>query len=605
MKPALRLKHLRKEVQVALDKRLSHLETQNLPWYLLRRLVMDHTENLDTTLRDLLLNICDKKDVAGYFDLQSLNTPTAYSGCAHSVYQSAAAVLSFLKKYPFGKVANLDPLSAAERSFDRAERLCRITNRRLRWFRHRGFRLQKHRPGLHGIFHAARLKISSWLGPVDLNKIYDQSQHGPGGALGVEGLSTTAYYKYAAPLYTVTPRAKPYAVAAILADQQWRRYVVNPEAILGDPVPSTDEAFLKAFDRLKVTTYNKVTFVPKTALTHRAIAIEPLMNIYLQLGAGAYIRDTLRRVGINLRDQTRNQNLALIGSTDRRSFYSRPATLDLSMASDTLSVELARELLPEDWFNLLSDLRSEEGVYKGKTYRWAKFCSMGNGFAFPLESLIFYALVSAVIDETGSDKSVTSVYGDDIIVPGNATLRVIEVLNYAGFKVNTEKSFAFGPFRESCGKDFWEGRDVRPFFLKKKIKRPNDLLLCRNTHFLSGDAPSVVDFIDRRLPKCIADNLLGPVTQDLVGHLFFPWDAAQKSRLVSWNKSLQSWSYVSVKQVARYYSGHSGPILLQIMNGIRFSGFLQTPEDDSYGRNRTALNTPFLGGLRDRYLLAQ
>lgn len=614
MKPKLRLKHLRKQIVNALDTEVSPEESHNLPWYILQRVIRAHESDLESNLLVAIRACCDAKDIAGYFKLQTMNSPTEYSGESPRQYRAAAFVLSFLKKYPFGKVAGLDPLRKAEDNFVRAERLCRIANRRLKWYRYRGFRLDKHRQGLHGIFHSARLKIASWLGPLDLDKIYDHTKHGPGGALGVLGRKTTAYYKYAAPLYTVTPRALPYAVAAILADPLWRRYVCSPSCCsvttIGDPVPSPSEAYEKVLSRLKVTPYNKVTFVPKTAQTHRAIAIEPMMNVYLQLGAGACIRDALRRAGITLTDQRPNQKLAQAGSCDDGSFWARPATLDMSMASDTLSYELAKDLLPEEWFNFLADLRSEEGSYDGTDFRWAKFCSMGNGFAFPLESLIFWGLVSAVIDETSSLRDSASVYGDDIIVPGNATLRVIEVLNYAGFKVNTEKSFAFGPFRESCGKDFWRGADVRPFFLKKKIKTPRDLFLCRNHLYTGGESDEAVRFIDGRFPRILSDNLLGPVTSDLRGHIFTPFDAAQKSPLVRWVKDEQRWSYESVKDIATKFRGDPSALHLQMMESVRAEGILHFPSADGSGRVAIPADS-FLQdnfpefGLRARYLMAQ
>lgn len=608
-----RLKTLCKEVLSSLDGTLSTEESQNLPWYILRKLVSDRAETLGT-LGEKLLEICESKDITGYFELQCFNDPTVY-GSDHQKYLDVTTVLSFLKKYPFGKVANLDPLLAAKRRFHEAERLCRATNKRLKWFRNRGYRLEKTRPGMHAIIHRARLTISSLLGSVDLNKIYDQSRHGPGGAIAVSGLQTTAYYKYAAPLYTVTSRALPYAVAAVLADQQWRRYVCQPESILGDPVPTTDEAFEKVWSRLRVTSYNKVTFVPKTAQTHRAIAVEPLMNIYLQLGVGSYFRDCLRRFGVDLSSQSRNQLLACLGSTDILPFLARPATLDLSMASDTLSIELVKELLPEDWFNLLSDLRADYGMLEGERLRWAKFSSMGNGFTFELESLIFYSLVESVMDSLNEEKGQVSIYGDDIIVPGTAMLRVVEVLNYAGFRVNTEKTFAFGPFRESCGRDWFSGVDVRPFFLKREMKKRRDLLLTLNTFYIknvAGEFQGAYTFLLGRLPGIIKNNLLGPVTSDLNGHVFAPIDVAVKSQLVDWDKNVQSWSYVSIKDVAKTFRGSLGPIHLQMMDRTRHSQPLQDVNVYSFGRGALKSNllsgwsnSPFGWSVRFVYLLAK
>lgn len=592
MKPTLRLNRLRKELVLLLGTKVSPEESSGLPWAILRKLVEDHKENLGTTY-GVLQDILTSRDVSRYFDLQSLNDPTAY-GSSAAAYRSAAAVLSFLKKYPFGEVAGLDPLGKAIRRSDEAEMLCRQTNRRLRWFRHRGFRLEKKRPGLHAILHRARLLISSWLGSVDLNTIYNHTRHGPGGALGVSGSRTTGYYKYSAQTYTVSTRAVPYAIAAILADDQWRRYIIARSNLHGPWCSEADEGYYKALASLEVTSYNKVTYVPKTAQTHRAIAVEPLMNVYLQLGCGQYIRDKLRRAGFDLSDQTRNQKLARLGSQWEGLPSRCPSTLDLSMASDTLAVELVRELLPEDWFNLLSDLRSENGLRDGKEVPWSKFSSMGNGFTFELETLIFAALCISIARENRESSDGISVYGDDIIVPANLTLRVVEVLNYVGFRVNTEKSFAFGPFRESCGKDWFRGEDVRPFFLRKKIQTRRDLLLCHNSFFVrSAEGPDseVVKFIFNRFPALVRDNLRGPVSEDTEGHLFSLWDSAQTSRLVQWDSGLQQWSYPSLKDSPLEFRGESEAVFLQLRDSLKNSvPVTELPEDSlsfwlqSFGR---------------------
>nr|QDH90208.1 MAG: RNA-dependent RNA polymerase [Leviviridae sp.] len=52
------------------------------------------------------------------------------------------------------------------------------------------------------------------------------------------------------------------------------------------------------------------------------------------------------------------------------------------------------------------------------------------------------------------------VYGDDIICPVEFVPSVIRTLESFGFKVNAHKSFWNGKFRESCGRDYYDGRDV-------------------------------------------------------------------------------------------------------------------------------------------------
>ena len=600
MKPKLSTKALRKEVLRSLKRPLPPEQESSLHWSLLAQLVKD-CDALPSDLLLLLQECKDDSDVIRYLDLQSYADPQKYESAL--TYHQVSSVLSFLKKFPFGKVAGLDPEAKARTSVFRAEKLCRLTNQRLLWFRSKGYRHKLRWHGLHSIFHAARLMISNWLGPLDLNTIYDFTRHGPGGALGATGRESTSYFKYGANPYTVTARALPYAEAAILADPQWRRYCFDESLTIGDPVPTPAVARESVLSRLKVTNYNKVTFVPKTAQTHRAIAIEPLMNIFLQLGVGDFLTSILRSRGLNLRSQKINQDLARMGSAWTSDPSLCPVTLDLSMASDTLSYELVRELLPEEWFNFLDDIRSPFGLLdNGQELHWAKFSSMGNGFTFQLESLIFFALTLSVARHLGYSRQNIAVYGDDIICPAGMALRLIDVLAYSGFSINVEKSCLFGPFRESCGSDWFEGRYVRPFFLKRRIQNAQDLVFIINSFggllhlcFTTSSSPIRSDFrrIRRfalsRSPSTVVNNLLGPQVADLEGHIHAPWDLSQNSRFVLWDRDVQTWSYVSATSQPVLTDGQIGSLYLQFRER-RGSGLSERIRNDGYDEWFSALS---------------
>jgi hypothetical protein len=589
---------LRKQLVVQFEKEFSSCQVAALPWQLLEKLIQDHP-NLEKSTMSLIKEAVSKRSIKAYFELQKLNDPQLYD--SWSVYYDTTSVLSFLKKYPFGKVAGLDPERKAIDRVWEAELLCRHTNKRLKWFRKNGDRLLLRRPVVHDSLRIARQLIARWLGPLDLNQIYDYTRHGPGGSIGCTGNATTAVYKYSAALYPVTTRAFPLAEAAVLADPLWRRYISVPEGLnlIGDYVPPSRSCFAAIESRLVEVNYNKVTFVPKTALTHRAIAVEPLMNVYLQLGVGSCLKRKLKQAGINLRSQTRNQYLARIGSSWEGPADLCPVTLDLSMASDTLSTELVRELLPEGWFILLNTLRSPYGLVEGEEHPWAKFSSMGNGFTFELESMIFYALTCAVAKQLGfpykkstpenADGSVLnddhiSIYGDDIIVPAGMALVLTEVLAFSGFKLNVDKSFLFGPFRESCGMDYFDGRNVRPLFLKRELKNAKDLIFVANSHgtdnhildYHLGDVDirtNMARYCIHRLPALVRNTLLGPPTEDKEGHIHCSLDAGQTSPFVKWNQKcrltgmhVQTWSYASIKSTAREFGAQDGPIYLQLMD---------------------------------------
>jgi len=208
---------------------------------------------------------------------------------------------------------------------------------------------------------------------------------------------------------------------------------------------------------LKPTNLNRVEFVPKNWKTHRTIACEPDGALPLQLACDQYLKERLwQRAGINLWDQSRNQLLAKDGSIDGCF-----ATIDLQAASDTVAYNTVLTLLPEGWFSLLDSFRSSFYRLQGEPpEKYQKFSSMGNGATFVLETLIFAAACNAV------SHGIYSVYGDDIIIGAEDVPELTSLLQFLGFTINQEKSFTQGPFRESCGADWFDGVNVTPFYVR-------------------------------------------------------------------------------------------------------------------------------------------
>jgi len=213
---------------------------------------------------------------------------------------------------------------------------------------------------------------------------------------------------------------------------------------------------------------NRITFVPKNALTERSIAIEPAMNLMLQLGVDGYIRTRLKRWGIDLDSQLANQFMAFNGSQhDSEDSY---VTLDLAAASDTISMLVCKNLLPPEWYQYLLCLRSPVGQLGDETIIYEKISSMGNGFTFVLESAIFSAVCFAVIKASKGfvdTKTDYNIFGDDLIVRKDMVPNVKKYLEICGFSLNWDKSFMAGPVRESCGSDWFNGKPVRPVFFKE------------------------------------------------------------------------------------------------------------------------------------------
>lgn len=281
-----------------------------------------------------------------------------------------------------------------------------------------------------------------------LGKVPDEvhGRHGPGAAFGVSSAASTAADKMQEPP-TRTPDSDIFLHHWSL--NQWGRQI---ESRFG-----TDY-------RTKIVHGNRFTTVPKDFSKDRGICVEPSLNVYYQLGVGGHIRSRLKRLaGIDLE---LGQELHRF-SARKSSVDGSHATIDLSNASDTVCVEIVRLLLPDDWFELLSSLRSPKTLFKQRWHKLEKFSSMGNGYTFELETLIFLSLILAVCERESVSSETVMVYGDDLIVPSGISNQVITLLKLCGFTPNVKKTFSEGPFRESCGGDFFGGVDVRPHFQKK------------------------------------------------------------------------------------------------------------------------------------------
>lgn len=218
-----------------------------------------------------------------------------------------------------------------------------------------------------------------------------------------------------------------------------------------------------------VTETSSLTTVPKNCETNRTICTEPSLNMFYQLGAGDIINGMLKRDhNIDLSTQPDvNRAMAQTGS-----LAGNFATIDLRSASDTISYELCRALLPRGILAVLDIIRCHATEYKGETIALNMISSMGNGFTFSLQTLIFASLVRASYMLMGITPKVRvgrnyAVFGDDIICLTEAYHVVCQVLNGCGFIVNDQKSFASGAFRESCGGDFFKGDDIRGVYIKK------------------------------------------------------------------------------------------------------------------------------------------
>jgi len=339
--------------------------------------------------------------------------------------------------------------SAAIAKWVSTEEINRVTNARLK-DRDPGYNIMP-RVAYSSFLRWARKLISDVLGPL-------RDQVVVGSFSG--GASTSRRRTESLPAFKFAEQADATVAAMQYIDVLWRQAPLLRQEL--------------TFSRLNEVEGAVLFTVPKKTDIDRCACKEPDVNMYLQKGVGRHIRRRLLRFGIDLNDQSRNRNLAYQGSID-----GSLATLDLSSASDTITIEAVRALLPADWFEYLNDIRSPSVLVGERYHRTEMFSSMGNGFTFELESLLFYALVRAVT-YFESVSGIVSVYGDDIICPSGAAEMVRWVLAEFGFTVNTSKSFSEGPFRESCGGHYYDGEDVTPFYLKKRPTHLTDVIRVAN-----------------------------------------------------------------------------------------------------------------------------
>lgn len=356
--------------------------------------------------------------------------------------------VEYLKSTLLSKFADPDPELSTLRSTAAYEKL-RATETRNRETVHR----LKTPVSIHGIsssalLFTARRYIIECLGDFDIDELFSRSEFSNGASISRRRGESSKYEKFDGSS-AISASALPYLLTLVKGSSLLKNYFLYQQ-LVGGGWANTES--------------NQLFTVPKSNDIDRVAAKEPDWNMFFQKGLGSMIRHRLRKVNIDLNDQTVNRELARLGSLD-----GSLSTLDLSSASDSVTEELVFQLIPADWFKHLSALRSTLGRFPdGTTHKWILMSTMGNGFTFELESLIFWALSKSVAYHFGVRGRI-SLYGDDFIVPTGMTTYLVELLGYCGFLVNSDKSFTTGFFRESCGGHYYKGLDVTPIYIRRPL----------------------------------------------------------------------------------------------------------------------------------------
>ena len=260
------------------------------------------------------------------------------------------------------------------------------------------------------------------------------------------------------------------------------------QAIFFYPLWASTESYRRSKLGVKVVQGSRLSFVPKSSEISRTICTEPVLNMLFQKGIANCLERRLSTfLGIDLSTQPdKNRRLCRLGSVTGKF-----GTIDLSSASDSMSNTLVREFFPPSVVRWFERTRSPVTTLPGgEVLDLHMVSSMGNAFTFPLQTLFFSALVYGAYRTLSlpfirpSDRPRTvlgydrpkpdqdgnfAVFGDDIIVLSEAYGLVSRLLAITGFKVNVDKSFNTGLFRESCGLDYYQGHNVRGVYIKKLV----------------------------------------------------------------------------------------------------------------------------------------
>lgn len=311
----------------------------------------------------------------------------------------------------------------------------------------------------------AKSLLADWFEPqsgtelvATMGSIESRARFGPGQSVGHGSRPTHYYFKVGdAPMTAGSPFVR-----------SW--YGLSTQ---NNPLCEAAEMARKArHGEIELVEHGQLTLVPKSYASKRVVVTEPSCNVYFQLGLGDVIVDVLRkRVGLDISvQQNHNAELARRGSIDGS--YS---TMDLRQCSDYIALGLAKYMFPKSLYQWVSKLRTPAVSRLGEVTSLGMVSTMGCGFTFPLQTVLLSSLLLGVyktldipiVRPSKGDPGNYGVYGDDIVVAQKAYNLLSRVITTLGLVVNSDKSFCDGPFRESCGSDWYAGRDVRGVYIRK------------------------------------------------------------------------------------------------------------------------------------------
>jgi len=368
-----------------------------------------------------------------------------------------------LSKADFLKLP-FDKTERALEKFLKAEERCSATNKRLTRFESGLFTGESNeRDGYKtpvlgsedrlraAILTGMQLKLETWLGEFDAEEFVDACGWGPGSTYFLPRRYASQYNKF------LKERGCTTKCRTFISS-----WFLSAFPLWGKSLGLTDG--LASEFPAEIAPGNKVITVKKNAKTDRVICIEPGLNLWFQKGLGRMLRRRLRKAGNSIDTQVRNQTLC------RQAVKLGLATVDFRAASDTIARKLIELLLPNTWRTVFDVFRSAVGVMPdGSEVSWEKYSTMGNGFTFELETMVFRALADTVCEMLRLPTRNVSVFGDDVLLPGAALPLFTEMANFIGFEVNDEKTHCSSLFRESCGVHYYEEVCTKPLYVRELV----------------------------------------------------------------------------------------------------------------------------------------
>nr|UJQ85998.1 MAG: putative replicase protein [Leviviridae sp.] len=312
--------------------------------------------------------------------------------------------------------------------------------------------------------------------------------------------------------------------------------------------------------------------VPKTQKGPRLIAKEPIAYQWCQQGILSFLSKNVRRISIgpaiSFNSQEPSRDRALEASETEEH-----ATIDLSDASDRLSCWVVERIFRRN-YSLLDAMQSCRTRWivntidkkSPKYHKLRKFSTQGSACTFPVQTYVYtiFAIgtllaIRNIPISSGSIRKAAQevqVFGDDIIVPKDVCDPLIAALEHFGFKVNRDKTFLNGRFRESCGMDAYSGNDVTPAYVTQQPQqaRPESVIasveLAKN--FFKKSLFRASEFIEKT--TCSVDSKLNLLMRAPVDSGAFAWPVSKGYDMPlrkKWDADVQRWLYWTVVPKAR------------------------------------------------------